>query len=391
MPFGRMFDIVWSGRRHVMMGATQVDRFGNQNIACIGAVGEAQGAAPRRARRAGQHGEQPDAYWVPAAHSARVRRAGRLRVAASATTAPRRRARARPGSTRSAVVVSNKAVLDFDDAGPRDADPFGAPRRDRRRRRREHRLPAGGARRRSRRRACPPPRTCGSSARSSTPTTCATPRFLHDAPDPAHATLRAVRGRVPHRADGHGLGGRRATSPSATSNAGGLGIVAGATMTFEQLRDAIHTVKERTGNPFGVNLRPDQPDLDDRISMIVARGREGRELRRSRPARTWSSACTTAVSSSCRRSAPSATPRRSPSSVSTPSSPRAARAAATRARSRRHCSCRRSSTSFAGPVVGAGGFHDGRGLVAALAYGCRRHRHGHPLPAHPGEPRPRRR
>src|SRR6516225_4714730 len=24
MPFGRMFDIVWSGRRHVMMGATQV-------------------------------------------------------------------------------------------------------------------------------------------------------------------------------------------------------------------------------------------------------------------------------------------------------------------------------------------------------------------------------
>ena len=36
LPFGKMFDIVWSGRRHVMMGATQVDRFGNQNIACIG-------------------------------------------------------------------------------------------------------------------------------------------------------------------------------------------------------------------------------------------------------------------------------------------------------------------------------------------------------------------
>ena len=36
MPFGKFFDIVWSGKRHVMMGATQIDRYGNQNIACIG-------------------------------------------------------------------------------------------------------------------------------------------------------------------------------------------------------------------------------------------------------------------------------------------------------------------------------------------------------------------
>jgi len=35
-PYRRMFDVVWSGRRHVMMGATQVDRFGNQNIAALG-------------------------------------------------------------------------------------------------------------------------------------------------------------------------------------------------------------------------------------------------------------------------------------------------------------------------------------------------------------------
>jgi acyl CoA:acetate/3-ketoacid CoA transferase beta subunit len=31
-----MFDIVWSGRRHVMMGATQVDQYGNQNISALG-------------------------------------------------------------------------------------------------------------------------------------------------------------------------------------------------------------------------------------------------------------------------------------------------------------------------------------------------------------------
>ena len=32
-PYRSMFDLVWSGRRHVMMGATQIDAFGNQNIA----------------------------------------------------------------------------------------------------------------------------------------------------------------------------------------------------------------------------------------------------------------------------------------------------------------------------------------------------------------------
>jgi acyl CoA:acetate/3-ketoacid CoA transferase beta subunit len=36
MPYRRIFDVVWSGRRHVMMGASQIDRFGNQNIAAIG-------------------------------------------------------------------------------------------------------------------------------------------------------------------------------------------------------------------------------------------------------------------------------------------------------------------------------------------------------------------
>jgi len=36
MPFSRVFDTVWNGQRHVMMGATQVDRFGNQNISALG-------------------------------------------------------------------------------------------------------------------------------------------------------------------------------------------------------------------------------------------------------------------------------------------------------------------------------------------------------------------
>lgn len=36
MPYRRVFHTLWSGRRHVMMGATQIDRYGNTNISCLG-------------------------------------------------------------------------------------------------------------------------------------------------------------------------------------------------------------------------------------------------------------------------------------------------------------------------------------------------------------------
>lgn len=35
-PYRSMFDVVWSGRRHVMMGGSQIDMFGNQNMAFVG-------------------------------------------------------------------------------------------------------------------------------------------------------------------------------------------------------------------------------------------------------------------------------------------------------------------------------------------------------------------
>lgn len=35
-PYRSMFDVVWWGRRHVVMGASQLDRYGNQNLAAIG-------------------------------------------------------------------------------------------------------------------------------------------------------------------------------------------------------------------------------------------------------------------------------------------------------------------------------------------------------------------
>lgn len=59
---------------------------------------------------------------------------------------------------------------------------------------------------------------------------------------------------------------------SATANAGGLGILASATMTLTQLRDAIIEVKGRTQAPFGVNLRADATDAPDRCQLIIEHG-----------------------------------------------------------------------------------------------------------------------
>ena len=71
LPYRTVFDVVWSGRRHVIMGASQIDRYGNQNIACIG--------DPRRpkAQLLGMRGapgntiNHATSYWIPA-HSRRV-------------------------------------------------------------------------------------------------------------------------------------------------------------------------------------------------------------------------------------------------------------------------------------------------------------------------------
>jgi NAD(P)H-dependent flavin oxidoreductase YrpB (nitropropane dioxygenase family) len=56
---------------------------------------------------------------------------------------------------------------------------------------------------------------------------------------------------------------------SAVANAGGLGILASATMTFDELRSAIAEVKERTERPFGVNLRADAADAPDRVRLMI--------------------------------------------------------------------------------------------------------------------------
>ncbi|MEV1062270.1 CoA-transferase [Streptomyces sp. NPDC050263] len=71
LPYRQHLALVTGGRRHVMMGASQIDRYGNQNISCIG-----DWARPTR-QLLGVRGapvntlNNPTSYWIPR-HSRRV-------------------------------------------------------------------------------------------------------------------------------------------------------------------------------------------------------------------------------------------------------------------------------------------------------------------------------
>lgn len=156
---------------------------------------------------------------------------------------------------------------------------------------------------------------------------------------------------------------------SATSAAGGLGVLAAATMTLAELRDAIAEVQTRTSAPFGVNLRTDQDDVGARVQLLIDAGvkvasfatapREGlvKQLRDAgvvtmptvgavRHAEKVASWGVDAVIAQGHEggghTGPVATTLLLP--------------AVTKA--------------VDIPVLAAGGFYDGRGLVAALAYGA---------------------
>jgi acyl CoA:acetate/3-ketoacid CoA transferase beta subunit len=71
IPFRSVFDTLWAGRRHVMMGATQVDRYGNQNIACIGPWERPKAQLLGVRGAPGNTANHTTSYWVPN-HSVRV-------------------------------------------------------------------------------------------------------------------------------------------------------------------------------------------------------------------------------------------------------------------------------------------------------------------------------
>src|SRR2546423_1366952 len=165
------------------------------------------------------------------------------------------------------------------------------------------------------------------------------------------------------------VSGARLTA--ATSAAGGLGILAAVTMTDDELRTAVGEGKERTNAPFGVNFRADQPDLDERIAFVVGEGVRivsfaGAPTKDS-IARIHDSGALCIPTVGARRHAEKMLEwgvdaviaqggeggghtGTVPTSLLLPQVVDAVGASI--------------------PVLGAGGFHDGRGLVAALAYGA---------------------
>ena len=146
-PYRRMFDVVWSGRRHVMMGATQVDQYGNQNIAGLGGT-PTQPKTQLLGFRGGtgQHDQRHHFLLRGQPRASCVRRRRRHR----------HRDRVRPSRRTGACSCQvprdppsrvEPRCVRLRDTGPPNAGPLAASRSDPRRSSGGNCLRAGGARR----------------------------------------------------------------------------------------------------------------------------------------------------------------------------------------------------------------------------------------------------
>jgi acyl CoA:acetate/3-ketoacid CoA transferase beta subunit len=112
LPYRDVLRLVATGRRHMMMGAAQLDRYGNQNISCIGPWDRPRAQLLGVRGAPGNTVNHPVSYWIPR-HSPRVLTERVDMVCGVGYD----RAAALTG--RSAdfhelrIVVTNKAVLDF--------------------------------------------------------------------------------------------------------------------------------------------------------------------------------------------------------------------------------------------------------------------------------------
>jgi acyl CoA:acetate/3-ketoacid CoA transferase beta subunit len=113
MPYRSVFDVVWSGRRHIMMMASQIDRSGNQNISAVGPHDKPKVQLVGVRGAPGNSVNHPTSYWVPD-HSPRTF-VEQVDVVCGVGYA--RAAAAGPGATRFhdvRRVVSNLGVFDFE-------------------------------------------------------------------------------------------------------------------------------------------------------------------------------------------------------------------------------------------------------------------------------------
>jgi acyl CoA:acetate/3-ketoacid CoA transferase beta subunit len=113
IPFRSVFHTAWSGRRHVIMGASQIDRYGNQNIAAIGSWDRPTTQLLGVRGAPGNTASHAVSYWVP-------RQSARVFVpevdVVSGIGYDRAAALGEPVRSRHEIrrVVTDLAVLDFD-------------------------------------------------------------------------------------------------------------------------------------------------------------------------------------------------------------------------------------------------------------------------------------
>ncbi|MCX2183134.1 nitronate monooxygenase [Streptomyces sp. SKN60] len=156
---------------------------------------------------------------------------------------------------------------------------------------------------------------------------------------------------------------------SATADAGALGILASATMTVPELRSAVREVKSRTDRPFGVNLRADAGDARERVRIVVEGG-----VKVASFALAPSRELIAELKDAGVVVIPSVGARRHAEKVAAWG---ADAVVVQGGEGGGHTGEVATSVLLPQvvdavdiPVIAAGGFHDGRGLVAALAYGA---------------------
>ena len=114
MGFTRIFDNVWSGKRHAMVGPTQVDRFGQANISMIGSDYHQPKSMMLGVRGfPGNSISHANSFFVPN-HSTKVFVAGEVDMVASVGYNPARLARGWSlDDIDVRLIFTNLAVLDF--------------------------------------------------------------------------------------------------------------------------------------------------------------------------------------------------------------------------------------------------------------------------------------
>jgi NAD(P)H-dependent flavin oxidoreductase YrpB (nitropropane dioxygenase family) len=154
-----------------------------------------------------------------------------------------------------------------------------------------------------------------------------------------------------------------------TAEAGGLGILASATMSLPELEKAIAETKSRTNKPFGVNLRADALDAEQRIDLLIKE-----KIRVASFARAPKADLVKKLKDAGTLVVPSIGAVRHAEKVAAWG---ADAVIAQGAESGGHTGSVATTLLVPSvvdaidiPVIAAGGFFDGRGLVAALSYGA---------------------